>query len=79
MSAPQKTTAELAAEYGLAPNEYEVLLDRLGRRDLTRGLSDWVGKKDAPFRPLDPGRPVARASESRKWRLLVNARPEPET
>jgi phosphoribosylformylglycinamidine synthase len=30
MSAPQKTTAELAAEYGLAPNEYEVLLDRLG-------------------------------------------------
>ena len=31
MSAPQKTTAELAAEYGLAPNEYEVLLDRLGR------------------------------------------------
>ena len=31
MSAPQKTTAELAAEYGLAPNEYQVLLDRLGR------------------------------------------------
>ena len=31
MSAPQKTIAELAAEYGLAPNEYEVLLDRLGR------------------------------------------------
>ena len=29
MSAPQKTTAELAAEYGLAPNEYQVLLDRL--------------------------------------------------
>jgi len=31
MSAPQKTTAELAVEYGLAPNEYQVLLDRLGR------------------------------------------------
>jgi len=35
MSAPQKTPqksmAELAAEYGLAPNEYQVVLDRLGR------------------------------------------------
>lgn len=54
------------------------MLDRLGRRDLTHGLADWVGRTDAPFRPLDPGRPVARAAESRKWRLLVNARPEPE-
>jgi phosphoribosylformylglycinamidine synthase len=26
-----KTMAELAAEYGLAPNEYQVVLDRLGR------------------------------------------------
>ena len=31
MSAPHKTMAELAAEYGLAPNEYQVILDRLGR------------------------------------------------
>ena len=31
MSAPQKTIAELAVEYGLAPNEYQVVLDRLGR------------------------------------------------
>ncbi|MBB5746922.1 phosphoribosylformylglycinamidine synthase subunit PurL [Brevundimonas variabilis] len=31
MSAAQKTTAELAAEYGLAPAEYQVVLDRLGR------------------------------------------------
>ena len=31
MSAPEKTMAELAAEYGLAPNEYQVVLDRLGR------------------------------------------------
>jgi phosphoribosylformylglycinamidine synthase len=31
MSAPQKTTAELAVEYGLAPSEYQVILDRLGR------------------------------------------------
>ncbi len=35
MSAPEKipakSMAELAAEYGLAPNEYQVVLDRLGR------------------------------------------------
>ncbi|RZJ01533.1 MAG: phosphoribosylformylglycinamidine synthase subunit PurL [Brevundimonas sp.] len=31
MSAAEKTMAELAAEYGLAPNEYQVVLDRLGR------------------------------------------------
>ncbi len=31
MNAPQKTPAELAAEWGLAPNEYQVILDRLGR------------------------------------------------
>ena len=31
MSAPQKTMAELAADYGLAPNEYAVVLERLGR------------------------------------------------
>jgi phosphoribosylformylglycinamidine synthase len=31
MSAQIKTTAELAAEYGLKPDEYAVILDRLGR------------------------------------------------
>ena len=31
MTAPAKSMAELAAEYGLAPNEYQVVLDRLGR------------------------------------------------
>jgi phosphoribosylformylglycinamidine synthase len=31
MSAPEKTTADLAVEWGLAPNEYQVILDRLGR------------------------------------------------
>jgi phosphoribosylformylglycinamidine synthase II len=31
MSAPEKSMAELAAEYGLAPNEYQIVLDRLGR------------------------------------------------
>ncbi|AQR62611.1 phosphoribosylformylglycinamidine synthase II [Brevundimonas sp. LM2] len=31
MSAPHKSTADLAVEYGLAPNEYQVILDRLGR------------------------------------------------
>ncbi len=31
MTAPTKTIADLAVEYGLAPNEYQVILDRLGR------------------------------------------------
>jgi phosphoribosylformylglycinamidine synthase II len=31
MSAPEKSIAELAAEYGLSPAEYKVVLDRLGR------------------------------------------------
>jgi phosphoribosylformylglycinamidine synthase II len=31
MSAPSKTTAELAAEYGLKPEEYAVILQRLNR------------------------------------------------
>ncbi|OYX57432.1 MAG: phosphoribosylformylglycinamidine synthase II [Brevundimonas subvibrioides] len=31
MSVPEKTMAELAAEYGLNPAEYQVVLDRLGR------------------------------------------------
>lgn len=52
------------------------LLDRLGRRDLTKGLAGWVGA--APLRALDPSAPVAQATESRKWRLLINARVEPE-
>jgi phosphoribosylformylglycinamidine synthase len=31
MNAPEKTISELAAEYGLSPAEYQVVLDRLGR------------------------------------------------
>lgn len=52
------------------------LLDRVGRRTLTKSLADWI--TDAPLRPLDPGAPVDGASESRKWHLLVNAELEPE-
>ncbi|MFN3486312.1 MAG: type IV toxin-antitoxin system AbiEi family antitoxin [Planctomycetota bacterium] len=52
------------------------LLDRIGRRNLSKGLAAWVA--DAPLRPLDPGTPVDGASESRRWRLLVNVALEPE-
>jgi phosphoribosylformylglycinamidine synthase len=31
MSAAPKTTAELAAEFGLKPDEYTLILERLGR------------------------------------------------
>lgn len=52
------------------------LLDRAGRRSLTKGFAEWIA--DAPLRPLDPGTPTAGAPESRKWHLLVNAELEPE-
>ncbi len=52
------------------------LLDRAGRRDLTKGFAAWVAK--APVRSLDPRGPKNRASQSRKWQLLVNAEVEPE-
>jgi len=54
------------------------LLDLVRRGDLTAGLARWVGRDEAPFRPLDPSLPVAGASESAKWHLLVNTHPEPE-
>ena len=53
------------------------LLDRSRRSGLTRGIADWVA--GAPFRPLNPGAPTDGAGESRKWRLLVNAKLDPET
>ena len=52
------------------------LLDKVGRRDLSKGLVDWVQK--APLRLLDPGARLAGASESRKWHLMINARMEVE-
>ncbi len=52
------------------------LLDKLNRRDLSKDLVAWVAK--APPRPLDPSLPIAGASESRKWHLLINTRLEPE-
>lgn len=51
------------------------LLDKLGRRDLSNGFAGWV--RDAPLRLLDPAG-TAPVSESRKWRLAVNTRLEPE-
>ena len=52
------------------------LLDRVGRRNLAKGLANWI--RDAPLRPLQPSAPVDNAIESRKWHLLVNAELEPE-
>jgi len=54
------------------------LLDLVRRGDLTAGLARWVGRDDAPYRPLEPSLPVAGAFESAKWRLLVNTHLEPE-
>jgi len=52
------------------------LLDQLRRCKLARAISDWVN--GAPLRPLDPSRTAKGAPHDRKWRLLVNARVEPE-
>lgn len=52
------------------------LLDRLNRQDLSKALIDWV--KKTPLRPLDPSMPTDRASQSRKWHLLVNTLLEAE-
>lgn len=52
------------------------LLDMLRRQDLSERFLGLV--KDAPYRLLEPAGGAAGASESRKWRLLVNARIEPE-
>ena len=52
------------------------LLDKLGRQDLSKGFIRWIEK--APLRPLDPSLPIAGASESRKWHLLINTRLEAE-
>lgn len=51
------------------------LLDTLGRRDLSKGFADWV--EGAPLRLLDPAEKSV-SSESRKWRLSINAQVEPD-
>ena len=51
------------------------LLEKLGHKELSNGFADWI--QDAPMRLLDPTA-GPRASENRKWRLLVNAHVEPE-
>jgi len=52
------------------------LLDKLGRQDLTKEFAAWA--KGAPLRALDPTAASSRASENRKWRLLINASVAPE-
>lgn len=52
------------------------LLERLGRRRLSKPLAVWVA--EAPLRALDPSASLDGASKSRTWRLLVNVELEPE-
>jgi predicted transcriptional regulator of viral defense system len=52
------------------------LLDSLRRQDLSKGFAGMA--KSASTRPLDPAAPLAGATESRKWHVLINARLEPE-
>src|SRR5581483_7149045 len=48
------------------------LLDKVGQKDLTLGLSKWVGNKDVPWIPLDSSEKVEKAHQDKKWRVLVN-------
>ena len=54
------------------------LLESLKEKDLAKGLADWVGKRNPPMRPLEPGSPLERSKENERWRLLINAKPVPE-
>ena len=73
-----KRLRETAIRHGdpLVAQRLGHLLDTLGHPELTEGLSAWV--KDAPIRRLDPSLPWRKAAVDRKWRLAVNANPEPE-
>ncbi len=52
------------------------ILERLGQRKLAKDLAGWV--KNAPLRLLDPSSSVGKAKENERWRLLINAKLEPE-
>jgi len=54
------------------------LLDKVGRKELTSGLSKWIGNKPVPFIPLDSSEGIEKASRNGKWRIWVNAELEPE-
>jgi predicted transcriptional regulator of viral defense system len=54
------------------------LLESLKEKDLAKGLADWVGKRNPPMRPLEPGSPLEGSKENERWHLLINAKPVPE-
>ncbi len=60
----------------IAAQRLGYILDKIRRQNLSKGLAGLIG--DAPLRPLDPSAPIAGASVSRKWRILINAPVEPE-
>jgi predicted transcriptional regulator of viral defense system len=54
------------------------LLDKVGRKELTSGISKWVGNKLVPFIPLDSSEGFEKAAQNAKWRIWVNTQLEPE-
>jgi predicted transcriptional regulator of viral defense system len=54
------------------------LLDRIGRRDLSGGLADWIVKKHPAKVALDITQPVKGFHKDRRWQVIVNAEPESE-
>ncbi len=54
------------------------LLEKVGRKNLTVGLTKWVGNKNVPLIRLDSAEGIEKVSISKKWRLLINVELEPE-
>jgi predicted transcriptional regulator of viral defense system len=54
------------------------LLDRIGRKDLSEPLAEWLGKKHPTKVRLDISRRVRGFHNDRKWQVIVNAQPEGE-
>jgi predicted transcriptional regulator of viral defense system len=54
------------------------LLDRIGHRDLSEPLADWLKKKHPTKVALDITRPVKGFHKDARWQIIVNAQPQGE-
>jgi len=54
------------------------LLDRVGARQLADPLARWLAEQRPDWTRLEPARRSHKATRDQRWRLLVNARVEPD-
>jgi len=55
-----------------------LLLDLVGARRLADPLASWLAQHRPDWVRLSPSEPARRARRDERWRLLVNARVEPD-